>query len=182
MRALDGEDMQFVFKGNSEDVKKAIRAMAQDQQKDIVIYQDTPNTLRIGFLRLGYSGGRFFIANVHESNGIVSLEGEIKNLADGMDPEQNNADTRKTFQKIRDMLLEIMAVYGVLALISLMIWWIFDFRHLWIPFAISGIITIGIRLLMLFPSEKRSFETEDEEFLKFMAAVAEVQKKYVPEE
>ena len=167
MRVLDGEDMQFVFKGNSEDVKKAITAMAQDQQKDIVIYQDTPNTLRIGFLRLGYSGGRFFIANVH---------------ADGMDPEQNNADTRKTFQKIRDMLLEIMAVYGVLALISLMIWWIFDFRHLWIPFAISGIITIGIRLLMLFPSEKRSFETEDEEFLKFMATVAEVQKKYVPEE
>lgn len=88
--------MQFVFNGTLDELKDSIRTRAKAFHKDIVIYQYDPTVLQIGFLRLGHSGGRFFVANITEENKSVTLDGEIKNLNTSM-PTQIHGTFFKRF-------------------------------------------------------------------------------------
>ena len=72
--------MQFIFYGTIDELKETILLKAKEYNKDIVIYDNEPNVLEIGFQRLGHSSGRFFIANITEYSDKVTLDGEIKNV------------------------------------------------------------------------------------------------------
>ena len=72
--------MQFVFKGTLDELKETIHLKAKEHNKDIVVYNNEPNILEIGFQRLGHNGGRFFIANVTEELNKVILDGENKDV------------------------------------------------------------------------------------------------------
>ncbi len=159
--------MQFVFNGTLEDFKESIKKRAKIFHKDIVIYQDTPDILQIGFLRLGYNGGRFFIANVTEKNGCITLKGEIKNQST---PIPNN-DTRNLFQKIRDTLLGFIFLYVFLALIPWIIWAVFDIPHPWISFLIPVVIILLFYIISFFSKEERNFDNEDEKFIQFLSMI-----------
>ena len=63
--------MQFVFNGTLEEFKSTIRTKAQALNKDIVVYHNDPNTLEIGFQRLGHSGGRFFAAKTQRCPNVA---------------------------------------------------------------------------------------------------------------
>ena len=164
--------MQFVFNGTLENLKENIRKRAAAFHKDIVIYQYEPTVLQIGFLRLGHSGGRFFIANITEESDSVILDGEIKNLNTNMP----STDTRSLFQKVRDMVFGFVALYVFLALIPWLIWSIFNVPHPWIAFAIPAAIIVAFELLYLFNKllrkGERSFDKEDDSFLRFMSMIS----------
>ena len=138
--------MQFVFYGTLDELKDSIRTRAKAFHKDIVIYQYDPTVLQIGFLRLGHSGGRFFVANITEENESITLDGEIKNLNTTMP----NTDTRNLFQKIRDMAFGLVVLYVFLALIPWLIWSIFDIPHPWISFLIPVAIIVAFELVHIF--------------------------------
>ena len=164
--------MQFVFNGTLDELKDSIRTRAKAFHKDIVIYQYDPTVLQIGFLRLGHSGGRFFVANITEENESITLDGEIKNLNTTMP----NTDTRNLFQKIRDTVFGFVVLYVFLALIPWLIWSIFDIPHPWISFAIPAAIIATFELVYLFNKlfckSERSFDKEDDIFLQFMSMIS----------
>ena len=163
--------MQFVFNGTLENLKENIRKRATAFHKDIVIYQYKPTVLQIGLLRLGHSGGRFFVANITEENNSVILDGEIKNLNTSMP----NKDTRNIFQKIRDTVLGFTFLYVFLALVPWIIWSVFDIPHPWISFFIPVAIIVAFELVYLFNKifckGERSFDKEDDGFLQFMTMI-----------
>ena len=117
--------MQFVFNGTLEELKENIRKRAAAFHNDIVVYQYEPNVIHVGFLRLGHSGGRFFVAGITEENNSVILDGEIENLNRSMP----NTESRSVFQKIRDTVLGFTFLYVFLALIPWAIWSVFDFPN-----------------------------------------------------
>lgn len=164
--------MQFVFNGTLDELKNSIRTRAKAFHKDVVIYQYEPTVLQVGFLRLGHSGGRFFVANITEENDSVILDGEIKNLNTSMPA----TDTRNIFQKIRDIVFDFAVLYVFLALIPWTIWSIFDIPHPWISFAIPAAIIAAFEIAYLFNKifckGERSFDKEDESFLQFMSMIS----------
>ena len=163
--------MQFVFNGTLENLKVNIQKRAAALHKDIVIYQYEPTVLQIGFLRLGHSSGRFFVADIAEENHSVILDGEIKNVNASIP----NPDTRSLFQKIRAAAFGYAFLYAFLALIPCLIWFIFDIPHLWIPFAIPVAMIAAFELVQLFNKlfrkDERSFDKEDDSFLQFMSMI-----------
>ena len=164
--------MRFIFNGTLENLKENIRKRAAVFHKDIVIYQYEPTVLQIGFLRLGHSGGRFFVANITEENDSVILDGDIKNLNTSMP----NTDMRNLFQKIRDTVFGFVVLYVFLALIPWIIWSIFDIPHPWISFAIPAAIIASFELVYLFNKlfckSEGNFDREDNSFLQFMTMVS----------
>ena len=72
--------MKLIFNGTLDELKETIHLKAKEYNKDIVVYDNEPNILEIGFQRLSHSGGRFFIANVTEEFNKVILDGEIKDV------------------------------------------------------------------------------------------------------
>lgn len=164
--------MKFVFNGTLNELKDSIHTRAKAFHKDIVIYQYESTVLQIGFLRLGHSGGRFFVAHITEENKSITLDGEIKNLNTNMP----NTDTRNLFQKIRDTVLGFIVLYVFLALIPWLIWSVFDIPHPWISFVIPAAIIVTFELVYLFTKlfckGERSFDREDDSFLQFMSMVS----------
>ena len=57
--------MQFTFYGTIDELKETIHLKAKEYNKEIVIYDNQPNTLEIGFQRLSHSGGSFFYCQHH---------------------------------------------------------------------------------------------------------------------
>lgn len=164
--------MRFVFNGTLDELKNSIRTSAKAFHKDIVIYQYEPTVLQIGFLSLGHSGGRFFVADITEENGSIILDGEIQNLNTRMP----TTDTRSIFQKIRDTVFGLSFLYVFFALIPWMIWSVFDLPHPWIAFAIPAAIIAAFALMPLFTKlfckTERSFDKEDDDFLRFLSMVS----------
>lgn len=163
--------MQFVFNGTLEDLKAHIRKSAAAFHKDIIIYQYEPTVLQIGFLRLGHSGGRFFVANITEESDSVILDGETRNLYTSMP----NTDTRSLFQKVCDTVFGFVVLYVFFALIPWLIWSIFDIPHPWISFAIPAAIIVAFEIPRLFNKLFRKgerFDREDERFLQFMSMIS----------
>lgn len=159
--------MQFAFNGTLNEFKNTITKKAVLLHKDIVVYHPAPDVLHIGFHRLGHSGGRFFIANITEENENLILDGEIKNLTSRIP----SADTRSTFQKIRETLFGLVIVYVFLALIPWIIWSVFEIPHPWISFLIPAIIILLLQIPPLFHRGQKSFDAEDSSFLLFMTMV-----------
>lgn len=149
--------MQFVFNGTLDKLKETIHLKAKEHNKDIVIYNNELNILEIGFQRLSYSGGRFFIANVTEESNKVILNGEIKNVFDN----QNKSKAGRIWNEFTEYLLAY-----ILLEILLIIPWIFlkDIISLWIPL-ILPVIYLIIRHFM----NKKYEDKLDKEFAEFMS-------------
>lgn len=149
--------MRFIFNGMLVELKETISIKAKEHNKDILVYHTEPNTLKIGFQRLGHSGGRFFIANIEEKNGKVVLSGEIKDVYSNQ--SQNNA--RKFIDSIGIWLL----IYLIFAFVPVMFWLcIFQLIHIWIPIFLPIPIITLCRI-----NAKKQDKKNDENFVKFMS-------------
>ncbi len=160
--------MRFVFEGTLNEVKNTIYKNASKLYWNVVIYQNEPNILQIGFLRTGHSGGRFFVADITEENGCVTLDGEIENVKINMpDP-----DTRSAFKKFRDTLFGLISFSLLMAIIPLIIWLLLDIPHPWIPLAISAVFVICVQVKASLRTKEQNFDTQDERFLRFMTMIS----------
>ncbi len=149
--------MQFIFNGTLDELKETIHLKANEYNKDIVVYDNEPNVLEIGFQRLGHSGGRFFIANIIENSTKVILDGEIKNVF----PNQKKSKVGQIWTEFTEYLFAY-----VLLEILLIIPWIFfkDIVSLWIPIFLP-IIYLIIRHFL----NKKEEEKSDKDFTEFMS-------------
>ena len=149
--------MRFVYNGTLNELIATIHATAKAYSKDIVVYEEEPDVLKIGFQRLGHSGGRFFVANVSETDTAVFLQGEIVNIYSEK-PESN----ARSFLS----LLGAFAVFYVLIELVLQIIWlpVFHFSYIWIPLflPLPALIFLRIRAIK---EEKKI----DADFVAFMS-------------
>ena len=150
--------MQFIFNGTLDELKETIYLKAKEYNKDIVIYYNEPNSLEIGFHRLGHNGGRFFIADIIEKSEKTVLKGEIKNVF------QNQRKNK--IGHLLNELSEYLLAY-ILLEILLIIPWIFlkNIISLWIPL-ILPVIYLIIRNFL----NKKEEKTLDKDFVEFMTA------------
>lgn len=148
--------MQFVFNGTIDELKETIHLKAKEYNREIVIYNNEPNVLEIGFQRLGHSSGRFFIANIIEDSTKVILDGEIKNVF----PSQKKSKVGQIWTEFTEYLLAY-----ILLEILLIIPWIFlkDIISFWIPM-ILPVIYLIIRYFL----NKKNDDKLDKEFADFM--------------
>ena len=149
--------MQFVFNGTLDELKSTIRTKAQELNKDIVVYHNEPDSLKIGFQRLGHSGGRFFVANVTETDTDVFLQGKLVDIYSAK-PESN---TRRFWS-----LLGAFAMFYILIELVLQIIWIpiFHFSHIWIPLILPLPALIFLRKSVI-----REEKKIDADFIAFMS-------------
>lgn len=149
--------MQFVFNGTIDELKETIHLKTKEYNRDIVIYNNEPNVLEIGFQRLGHSGGRFFIANIIEDSTKVILDGEIKNVF----PSQKKSKVGQIWTEFTEYLFAY-----ILLEILLIIPWIFlkDIISIWIPI-ILPVIYLIIRHFL----NKKEEEKSDKDFAEFMS-------------
>ena len=154
--------MKFVFNGTLDALKETILENARESRKEVVVYHTDPDVLEIGFYRLGHNGGRFFIANIEENNGVITLDGEIKNI----------------FQNYNDSFLSNVLgflfafVFGFVILEApLFILWLFlrRFVSIWIPL-ILPFVYMAIRPFL----NKRENEKLDKSFVDFMSSFTSV--------
>ena len=149
--------MKFVFNGTLDELIETIHLKAKEYNKDIVIYDNEPNILEIGFQRLSHNGGRFFIANVTDESNKVILDGEIKDVF----PSQK----KSKFGRIWSEFTEYLLAYIFLEIL-LIIPWIFlrDIISLWIPL-ILPVIYLIIRHFL-----NRKYDDKlDKDFTEFMS-------------
>ncbi len=149
--------MQLIFNGTIDELKETIHLKAKEYNRDIVIYNNEPNVLEIGFQRLGHSGGRFFIANIIEDSTKVILDGEIKNVF----PSQKKSKVGQIWTEFTEYLFAY-----ILLEILLIIPWIFlkDIISIWIPI-ILPVIYLIIRHFL----NKKEEEKSDKDFAEFMS-------------
>lgn len=149
--------MQFIFNGTLDELKETIHLKAKEHNKDIVIYNNEPNILEIGFQRLSHNGGRFFIANVTEESDKVILDGEIKDVFD-------NQKKSKTGQ-IRNEFFGYILAYIILEIL-LIIPWLFlkNVISIWIPIFLPVVYLIIRHFL-----NKKYDEKLNKEFTRFMS-------------
>lgn len=149
--------MQFFFNGTLDELKEAIHLKAKEYNKDIVIHNNEPNILEIGFQRLGHSGGRFFISNITERSAKVILDGEIKDVF------QNQKESKAG--QIWTEFTEYLLAYIFLEIL-LIIPWIFlkDIISLWIPI----ILPVAYLMIRYFLNQKYN-DKLDKEFAEFMS-------------
>ena len=149
--------MQFVFNGTLDELKSTIRTKAQELNKDIVVYHNEPDSLEIGFQRLGHSGGRFFVANVTETDTDVFLQGKLVDIYSAK-PESN---ARRFWS-----LIGAFAMFYILIELVLQIIWlpIFHFSHIWIPLILPLPALIFLRKRVI-----REEKKIDADFIAFMS-------------
>ena len=157
--------MQFVFNGSLEELKSTIRTKAQALNKDIVVYHNDPNTLEIGFQRLGHSGGRFFVANVTETDTSVFLQGKLVDIYS--DKIESKA------QSFWSLLGALAMLYVLIELVLQIIWLpIFRFSHIWIPLILPLPALIFLRM--------RAMKEEKEVDANFIAFMSTFAAKFCP--
>ena len=152
--------MRFVYNGSLEELKDAIQSTAKEHGKDLVVYAEEPDILKIGFQRLGHSGGRFFVANVTETDTGVFLQGEFVDIYS--DKPESNA--RRFWS-----LLGAFAMFYILIELILQIIWlpIFHFSYIWIPLILPLPALIFLRMRTV-KEEKKI----DADFIAFMSTFA----------
>ena len=157
--------MQFVFNGTLEELKSTIRTKAQALNKDIVVYHNDPNTLEIGFQQLGHSGGRFFVANVTETDTSVFLQGKLVDIYS--DKPESKA------QSFWSLLGALAMLYVLIELVLQIIWLpIFHFSHIWIPLILPLPALIFLRM--------RAMKEEKEVDANFIAFMSTFAAKFCP--
>lgn len=152
--------MRFVFQGTVAELKDAIRSRAKLLHRDILLEQDSPDILRIGFQRLGHNGGRYFVAAVNEENGCITLTGEAKDIY-----------SNRPKNKFKAFLSDIggwLTMYCILALIPFAVWLCFarSISSAWIPLLLTLLVMLCLRFL-----NRNQDSVADERFLRFMNAV-----------
>ena len=149
--------MKFIFNGTLDELKETIHLKAKEYNKDIVIYDNEPNILEIGFHRLSHNGGRFFVANVTDESNKVILDGDIKDVF----PSQK----KSKFGRIWSEFTEYLLAYIFLEIL-LIIPWLFlrNVISLWIPL-ILPIIYLIIRHFL----NKKYDDKLDKDFIEFMS-------------
>jgi len=154
--------MRITFNGTLDQLTETIRQKARESQKDIVVYHTDPDVLEIGFCRLGYNAGRFFIANITHENGAVTLNGEIKNVY-----HNSSGNRTSEFQQ----WLSAFVIGYIFLEIPLIILWLFlrRFVSIWIPLALP-LIYIAIRPIF----NKKENEKLDKSFIDFMSSFSTV--------
>lgn len=157
IRQKGGEIMRFVFSGTLDELKETISVKAKEYNKNILVHHAKPNTLEIGFQRLGHSGGRFFVATINEENNTIVLDGDIRDL-----------DSHSPRNKIQEMLDSICAwavAYLIVAVVPVLLWLcIFQLQHIWI----SLVLPIPILAICRINAKKQQKKT-DADFVKFMS-------------
>lgn len=149
--------MQFIFNGTLDELKETIFIKAKEYNKNIVIYDNEPNILEIGFQRLGHSSGRFFVSNITVQNGNVVLDGATKNIF---------PNTRKSkMGYLWSEFISYLFAYIILEII-LLIPWIFlrNIASIWVPLVLP-IIYLVIRNFLNKKEEKK----DDMQFVDFMS-------------
>ncbi len=160
--------MQFTFNGTLPELKDKIQRYRETLSRDIIIRQNQPDILEIGFLRFGRRSGRYFVANITEDANTIILDGKIRNQ-DIPFPK----NTQTTFRRVGNALLGVIIVYIFFGLILCPLWWAFRLPHFWI----SLLLPILPILFFLLPSpyalrkKGRSYDYEDEDFCLFMDTV-----------
>lgn len=157
--------MQFFFSGTLEELKNTICIKAQEANKDIVVYHNDPNTIEIGFQRLGHSGGRFFVANIKETASGITLHGDIADIYSGK---------RQTkLHNLFSLLSGLYLLYALMELILQIVWLpIFHFSHIWIPLLLPIPVLVYLRLNAI--KEERKTDAE------FIAFISSFTAKYCP--
>ncbi len=154
--------MRFVFKGTLDELKEAIRQNAQEGQKDIIVYHTDPDVLEIGFCRLGYNAGRFFVANITEENDTVTLDGKIENI------DHSSLGSRSS--DFFGLLFWYVVGYIILAILPMVLWlFLRRFVSIWIPLLLP-FVYIAIRPLF----NKKENEKLDKSFVDFMSSFSNV--------
>lgn len=152
--------MQFIFNGTLDELKETIYLKAKEYNKDIVIYYDEPNILKIGFQRLSHSGGRFFIAKVTEESNKVILDGEINVIFDNQ--------KKNKVGRIGNEFTGYLLVYIFLEILLIIPWMLFkNIYRLWIP-----LILPVFYLLIRFFLNKKYYNKLDKSFTEFMSFCA----------
>ena len=161
--------MRYVFYGTLDELKETISIKAKEHSKDILINHNEPNTLEIGFQRLGHSGGRFFIANVTEESAKVILDGEIKDVFSN----QKKSKAGRLWKEFTDCLLAY-----VLLEVLLIIPWLFikNVISIWIPLILPVVYLIIRHFLNKKYDDK--LDKEFEEFMSLCAAYASDQQNW----
>ncbi|MBE5922220.1 MAG: hypothetical protein E7269_05655 [Lachnospiraceae bacterium] len=149
--------MQFIFNGTLDELKETISMKAKEHNKDILIYHNEPNTLEIGFQRLGHSGGRFYVADIFEIGRKTFLHGKLENLY----PNQSQNKARNFIDSIGSWLL----IYLIFAFFPVLLWLcIFQLKYIWIPIILPIPIIALCRI-----NTKRKDKKIDDDFIKFMS-------------
>ena len=115
--------MRFVYNGTLEELVAVMHSKAKEYSKDIVIHEEEPDILKIGFQRLGHSGGRFFVANVTETDTAVYLQGELVDIYSNK-PKSN---TRSFWSLLGAFSMFYILIELILQIIWLPIFHIFGF-------------------------------------------------------
>lgn len=149
--------MKFVFNGTLDKLKETIHLKAKEHNKDIVIYNNEPNSLEIGFHPFGHIGGRFFIANITEKPGKVILDGETKNIIQN----QKKSKAEQAWREFTEYLL----AYFLLEILLIIPWILLkDIIRPWVPL-ILPVIYLIIRHFL----NKKEEEKSDKDFAEFMS-------------
>ena len=157
--------MRFVFKGTLEELKETIRQKAQEEQKEIVVFYADSDRIEIGFCRLGYNAGRFYIAKITQENSTVTLDGETKNVYPNSDGG--------FLSKVKEYLFAFFLGYVFLEALPFLLW-LFLRRYIstWIPLALP-FIYMAIRPFF----NKRENEKLDKSFVEFMSSFSQYDAK-----
>lgn len=157
--------MRITFNGTLDELTETIWQKAQAEQKDIVVYHTDPDVLEIGFYRLGHSGGRFFVANITEENGVITLDGETKNVYPSNDGS--------FLSKALDSLFVFTLAYIILEA-PLFILWLFlrRFVSIWIP------LVLPFAYMAIRPTlDKRENRKLDKSFVEFMSSFSHCEEQ-----
>lgn len=151
--------MQFVFQGTLDELIDTIRTKSKALHKDIVVYHDKPDILRIGFQRLGHSGGRFFVADVLEKDDLVILNGDTRNIFPQKAPEW----LYRVWGYIDEFLLDYLAL-------GFMPWVVWFFVHEYVSIWIPLLFPFPMMVLLELKSRKANANPDDV-FYQFMTMV-----------
>ena len=149
--------MRFAYDGTLEELVTEIRSKAKEYSKDIIVHEEDLNMLKIGFQRLGHSGGRFFVANVTETDTAVFLQGDLIDIYS----DKPESSVRRFLN-----LLGAFAMFYILFELVLQIIWlpIFRFSYIWIPLMLPLPVLIFLRMRAI-KEEKKT----DADFIAFMS-------------
>ena len=157
--------MRFVYNGTLEELITAIHSTAKAYSKDIVVYEEEPDVLKIGFQRLGHNGGRFFVANVTETDTAVFLQGELVDI----DSDKPRSNARSFWS----LLGALAMIYSLIELVLQIIWLpIFHFSHIWIPLILPLPALIFLRI--------RAIKEEKKIDAAFIAFISTFTAKFCP--
>ena len=148
--------VRFIFNGTYNDLVGQIRAQAATATKNIIIDDTERPVLKIGFMRLGHSGGRWLIADSETKDNKTVLHGSFKDIY-----LSNNSSKIKSF--FSELFIWII-IYAVFLIIPLVIWLLaFKTQLLFISFLIPAVI-----LILLYLNGKRNDKKSDKSFIDFM--------------